>query len=157
MALAQGLEVVAKVTELDIGQLQPGQKVKIVADAYPDREFTGEITRIAPEAVIEENVTSFEVRIKLLTGQNLLRSKMNVDVTFIGKELTDSLVVPTVAIFTENGEQGVMIPGENNQPRFQPVKIGLYLGDKTQILEGIDANQKVFIDLPEESRRREED
>ncbi len=33
LALAQGLEVVAKVTELDIGQLQPGQKVKIVADA----------------------------------------------------------------------------------------------------------------------------
>ncbi|HEY9771999.1 MAG TPA: HlyD family efflux transporter periplasmic adaptor subunit [Coleofasciculaceae cyanobacterium] len=156
LALAQGLEVVAKVTELDIGQLQPGQKVKIVADAYPDREFTGEITRIAPEAIIEENVTSFEVRIKLLTGQNLLRSKMNADVTFIGKQLSDSLVVPTVAIFTENGEQGVMIPDENNQPQFQPVKIGLYVGDQTQILEGIDANQKVFIDLPEESRRREE-
>ncbi len=157
LALAQGLEVIAKVTELDIGQLQPGQKVKIVADAYPDREFEGEIKRIAPEAVIEENVTSFEVRINLITGQDLLRSKMNVDVTFIGKELTDSLVVPTVAIFTEDGEQGVMVPDENNQPQFQPVKIGLYLGDQTQILEGIDANQKVFIDLPEESRRREED
>ncbi|MGF1588994.1 MAG: efflux RND transporter periplasmic adaptor subunit [Pleurocapsa sp.] len=157
LALAQGLEIVAKVTELDIGQLQPGQKVKIVADAYPDREFVGEIKRIAPEAVIEENVTSFEVRINLITGQDLLRSKMNVDVTFIGKELTDSLVVPTVAIFTENGEQGVMIPDENNQPQFQPVKIGLYLGDQTQIIEGIDANQRVFIDLPQKSRRPEEE
>ena len=157
LALAQGLEVIAKVTELDIGQLQPGQKVKIVADAYPDRVFEGEIERVAPEAIVEENVTSFEVRIKLLTGQDLLRSKMNVDVTFIGKELSDSLVVPTVAIFTEDGEQGVMIPDENNKPKFQPVKVGLYLGDRTQIIEGVEADQQVFIDLPEDRKRREED
>ena len=157
LALAQGLESVAKVPELDIGQLQPGQKVKVVADAYPDQEFTGEIKRIAPEAVIEENVTSFEVRVKLLTGQDLLRSKMNVDVTFIGKELSDSLVVPTVAIFTEDGEQGVMVPDENNKPQFQPVKLGLYLDDQIQILEGVDANQQVFIDLPEKKRREKEE
>ena len=156
LALAQGLEVVAKVTELDIGQLQPGQKVQIVADAYPNRVFEGEIKRIAPEAIIEENVTSFEVRVKLLTGQDVLRSKMNVDVTFIGRELSNTLVVPTVAIFTEDGEQGVMILDENDKPQFQPVKVGLYLGDKTQILSGVEANQKVFIDLPENDRRSRE-
>jgi HlyD family secretion protein len=157
LALAQGLEIIAQVPELDVGQLQPGQKVKIVADAYPDREFTGEIKRIAPEAVIEENVTSFEVRVKLLTGQEILRSKMNVDVTFIGKELADSLVVPTVAIFTENGEQGVMVPDANDQPEFKPVKVGIYLGEKTQILEGVEANQPVFIDLPESNKREQEE
>ena len=156
LALAQGLEIIAKVPELDVGQLQPGQKVEVVADAYPDREFTGEIKRIAPEAVIEENVTSFEVRVKLLTGQDTLRSKMNVDVTFIGEELKDSLVVPTVAIFTENGEQGVMVLDEDGLPVFKPVKIGLYLGEDTQIIEGIEANEEVFIDLPE-SRRPEEE
>ena len=153
LALAQGLEIVAKVPELDIGQLEPGQKVEIVADAYPDRQFKGEIKRIAPEAVIEENVTSFEVRVKLLTGQDVLRSMMNVDVSFIGKELSDSLVVPTVAIFTEDGEQGVMIPDENGDPIFQPVTTGLYLGDRTQIVEGVEANQQVFIDLPESTIR----
>ncbi|MEL6437711.1 MAG: efflux RND transporter periplasmic adaptor subunit [Cyanobacteria bacterium J06621_8] len=149
LALAQGLEIIAKVPELDIGQLESGQEVRIVADAYPDREFIGEVKRIAPEAVIEENVTSFEVRVKLVTGQDLLRSKMNVDVTFIGQELENAFVVPTVAIFTENGTPGVMIPGKNNRPEFQPVKVGLYLGEQTQILEGVEANQSVFIDLPE--------
>ena len=153
LALAQGLEVIAKVPELDVGQLQPGQKVKIVADAYPEQVFTGEIKRIAPEAIIEEEVTSFEVRVKLLTGENVLRSKMNADVTFIGKELNNSLVVPTVAIFTQNGKQGVMIPDAEDKPKFQPVKIGLYLGDKTQIIDGVGANQKVFIDLPNQKKK----
>ena len=152
LALAQGLEVVAKVTELDIGQLRSGQKVEIVADAYPDREFMGEIKRIAPEAVIEDNVTSFEVRIKLLTGKEQLRSKMNVDVTFLGEELRDALVVPTVAIVTQQGQTGVMVLNADNKPEFVPVKIGLTLGDKTQILSGIDAAQRVFIDLPKKRR-----
>jgi HlyD family secretion protein len=152
LALAQGLEVVAKVTELDIGQLHPGQKVKIVADAYPDREFLGEVKRIAPEAVVEENVTSFEVRVKLLSGQNKLRSKMNVDATFLGEQLRDSLVVPTVAIVTQEGETGVMVLNAKEQPEFKPVKIGLTLREQTQILSGIKPGQRVFIDLPEEKR-----
>lgn len=157
LALAQGLEVIAQVPELDVGQLKPGQKVKIVADAYPEREFTGAIKRIAPEAVVEEDVTSFEVRVKLLTGEDVLRSKMNVDVTFVGKELSDSLVVPTVAIFTRNGKQGVMVPDADNKPKFQPVKIGLYLGDKTQVLEGVGADKRVFIDLPDQKQNEEEE
>ena len=154
LALAQGLEVVAKVTELDIGQLQPSQQVKIFADAYPEEAFLGRIERIAPEAVIEDNVTSFEVRIRLVTGRDLLRSKMNVDVIFLGKTLADTLVVPTVAIVTQDGETGVMIPGDRNKPKFRAVKIGLSIEDKTQIVSGIDAGEKVFIDLPEEKKSK---
>ena len=156
LALAQGLEIVAQVTELDIGQLQPGQKVKIVAEAYPEREFQGEIKRIAPEAIVDnDDVTFFEVRIKLLSGLELLRSKMNVDVTFLGEELADTLVVPTVAIVTEQGETGVLVPNENDRPEFQPVKIGLTIGDRTQIIEGIEPNERVFIDLPQKNRGKE--
>ncbi len=149
LALAQGLEIVAKVTELDIGQLQPGQQVKIVAEAYPDLEFSGKVKRIAPEAIVDDDVTFFEVRIEVLSGKDKLRSKMNVDVTFLGRELSDTLVVPTVAIVTEQGQTGVMILNENNQPEFKPVKIGLTIGNQTQILEGIDSDERVFIDLPE--------
>ena len=153
LALAQGLEIVAKVPEVDIGQLQQGQKVAIIADAYPENTFEGKVTRIAPEAIIEDNVTSFEVRITLLTGQDKLRSKMNVDVTFLGEELTDSLVVPTVAIVTQQGQIGVMVLNKDNEPEFKSVKIGLTLQDKTQIIEGITSEDLVFIDLPQKYRR----
>ncbi len=63
------------------------------------------------------------MRVKLLTGQDILRSKMNVDVTFMGQELSDSLVVPTVAIFTKDGEQGVMIPGEKTNQHLNQSKL----------------------------------
>ena len=63
IALAKGLEIIAKVPEIDLSQIKIGQPVEIVADAYPDQVFQGKVKAIAPEAIVEENVTSFEVKI----------------------------------------------------------------------------------------------
>jgi HlyD family secretion protein len=157
VAIAKGLEVIAKVPEVDIGQLKPGQLVNIVADAFPDRTFQGRVRRIAPEAVVKQDVTSFEVRIALVTGQEQLLSKMNVDVTFLGQQLKDILTVPTVAIVTKKGETGVMIPGENNKPVFKPITIGQSQDDKTQVLQGLKPGDNVFTDLPEDFKKQQEE
>jgi HlyD family secretion protein len=128
--------------------------VKIVADSFPNLSFRGQVIRIAPEAVVDQNVTSFEVNIAIEPeGQKKLRSKMNVDVTFLGKKIPDALVVPTVAIVTEKGATGVMVPDRNNQPQFKPVTVGLVIDDKIQILDGISPGDRVFIDLPDKARK----
>jgi HlyD family secretion protein len=154
IALAEGLEVLAKVPEVDVTQLKKGQPVEIVADAFPNEVFKGQIKLIAPEAVVEQNVTSFEVRIALVSGEDKLQSGMNADVTFIGNQLEDTLVIPTVAVVTQDGETGVMVVNENNKPEFQPVTLGLTIENQTQILEGLESRDRVFIDLPEELRRQ---
>lgn len=92
VALASGLEILAEVPEVDIGQIRPGQAVEIEADAFPDETFRGVVRIIAPEAIERQNVTLFEVRIDLQTGQSQLLSNMNVTVAFLGDQLTDALV-----------------------------------------------------------------
>ncbi|WP_017306251.1 efflux RND transporter periplasmic adaptor subunit [Spirulina subsalsa] len=150
LAIAQGLEVLAKVPEVDVIRLQPGQPVEIIADAFPNQVFRGRVKLIAPEAVVEQNVTSFEVRIQLdETAESQLLSGMNVDVTFVGVSLGQALTVPTVAVVTEEGQRGVMVVGENNQPEFRPVVFGATLEDKVQVLSGLQPGERVFIDLPD--------
>ncbi|MBW4522920.1 MAG: efflux RND transporter periplasmic adaptor subunit [Scytolyngbya sp. HA4215-MV1] len=149
VALANGLEVIAEVPEVDVSQIKLGQKVEISADAFPDQVFEGRVRLIAPEAVVEQNVTSFQVRVTVLTGKDKLRSGMNSDVIFLGKQLDNALIVPTVAIVTNKGQTGVLVPDNNNKPHFQPVTIGTTIGNQTQILEGIRAGERVFIELPE--------
>ncbi|WP_346293584.1 efflux RND transporter periplasmic adaptor subunit [Sphaerothrix gracilis] len=148
VALASDLEVVAEVPEADINKIEPGQSVEIQADAIPDETFLGEVRLIAPEAIERQNVTLFEVRIELLEGQDQLLSNMNVDVAFIGDAVADALVVPTVAVVTQEGQPGVLIPGDRNRIRYRPVTLGSQVGDQIQILEGIEAGDRVFIDLP---------
>jgi HlyD family secretion protein len=149
VALARDVEVLAKVPEADISQIKPGQVVEIVADAYPDKVFKGRVKLIAPEAVKERDVTLFQVRVAIDTGKDLLQSGMNVDLRFVGQKLRNALVVPTVAIVTNKGQTGVLIPDDKKQPKFQPVTIGSTIGNKIQILEGAKAGDRVFIELPQ--------
>lgn len=151
VALAEGLEILAEVPEVDIQQLRVGQPVEIVADSFPSQTFRGKVRLIAPEAVVKQNVTSFQVRIALETGQEKLLSGMNVDVTFLGDQVSDAVVVPTVAIVTKEGETGVLVPDNKNQPQFRPVTLGTAVNNETQILEGLQPGERVFTDIPKDS------
>jgi len=148
VAIAKGLEVLAEVPEADISQIKPGQRAEIVADAYPDQVFQGRVRLVAPEAVVEQNVTSFQVRVVIETGKNILRSGMNVDTTFLGNKLNDALVVPTVAIATQKGQTGVFVPDRNREPQFRPVTIGATIETQTQVLQGLKPGEQVFIEFP---------
>lgn len=148
VALAQGLEIVAEVPEVDIQQLRPNQPVEIVADAFSDDVFRGRVRLIAPEAVVRQNVTSFEVRVSLETGQDKLLSGMNVDLTFLGEELNDAITVPIGAIVTAQGQTGVLVPDENSKAIFRPVTLGTAVGDQTQILEGLRPGDRIFTAPP---------
>jgi HlyD family secretion protein len=149
VAIANGLEIIAKVPEVDISQIKIGQEVEIVADAFPSEVFKGKVRLIAPEAVIEQNVTSFQVRVTLETGKDKLQSGMNTDLRFIGQKINDALVVPTVAIVTQEGKTGVLIADEKGKPRFQPVTIGTTVDNQTQILSGAKVGDRIFVKLPE--------
>ena len=149
VALANGLEILAKVPEVDLGQIKLGQEVEIKADSFPDETFRGKVRLIAPEAVVEQNVTSFQVRLEITTGKEKLRSGMNTDLVFLGEQLQQALIVPTVAIVTDKGQTGVLVAGPNNKPRFQSVTTGQTIGNETQILKGLQPGESVFVELPE--------
>ncbi|MEA5462322.1 HlyD family secretion protein [Leptothoe sp. PORK10 BA2] len=149
VSIANGLEVIAEVPEADLGQIQINQAAEIVSTAYPENIFTGKVRLIAPEAIERQNVTIFQVKIELETGLDQLRSNMNVDVAFLGNRLSDALVVPAVAVVTQGGETGVLVPDENDKSiRFRPVTLGPQVGEQIQILDGVTSEDRVFIDLP---------
>ncbi|MDF5726128.1 MAG: efflux RND transporter periplasmic adaptor subunit, partial [Rhizonema sp. PD37] len=150
VAVAHGLEVLAQVPETDIGKIKVGQQVEVVADAYPDQVFKAHVHLIAPEAVKDQGVTLFQIRVAIDTGKDTLRSGMNVDLTFLGHPVKNALLVPTVAIVTQKGQTGVLLPDANNKPIFHPVTIGSQVKDQTQILSGVKLGERVFLNPPKD-------
>ncbi|NJM58145.1 MAG: HlyD family efflux transporter periplasmic adaptor subunit, partial [Synechococcales cyanobacterium RU_4_20] len=148
VALAQGLEVLANLPEADISTIRPGQAVEVRVDSYVDQVFQGEVRLISPEAVKEQNVTSFQIRVALTTGESQLRSGMNADLAFVGNVIDNALVVPTVAIVTREGKRGLLLPNAKNEPEFREATAGVTIGNQTQILSGAKLGDRVFIDLP---------
>jgi HlyD family secretion protein len=154
--LSQGLEVIAKVPESDLGRLRTGLPAEVRVDAFPDRRFPARIRQIAPRAVKQNNVTSFEVKLELLNPPPELRIGMTADIDFQTGALPPRTLVPTVAVVTEKGRPGVLLVGEDRQPTFQPVELGVSSGKETQILTGLDSGTRVFIDLPPWSKQKKQ-
>jgi HlyD family secretion protein len=152
--LAQGLEVVAKVPESDIGRIRLGQGASVRVDAFPDRSFASRVKRITPRAIKLNNVTSFDVVLRLLEPPGALRIGMTADVGFQTGQIQAKTLIPTVAVVTEDGRPGVLLVGEGNQPKFQQVELGISSGKSTQILSGLTSGTRVFIDLPPWAKKR---
>ncbi|MGL6133984.1 MAG: efflux RND transporter periplasmic adaptor subunit, partial [Prochlorococcaceae cyanobacterium] len=152
--LSQGLEAVAKVPESDIARIEVDQDAQVRVDAFPDRSFPARVKRITPRAVKLNNVTSFDVYLEFPERPPELRIGMTADVGFQTGGVQAQTLVPTVAIVTEDGRPGVLLVDADRQPLFQPVELGISSGRDTQILSGLEAGTRVFIDLPPWSRRQ---
>lgn len=153
--LASGLEIEAQVPESDIGRIKVGQKAQIRVDAYPERSFAAQVSAISPRAEKNNDVTTFEVTLKLQDPPaGLLRIGMTTDIDFDSGKLPAKPLVPTVSIVTEEGKPGVLVPGSGNEPKFQEVTLGNSSGRQTQVLNGLEPGEKVFIDLPPWASKR---
>jgi HlyD family secretion protein len=151
VALAGELEMVAQVAETDIGKIKIGQEVEILSNAYPERPFHGHVTQIAPEAVVTQNVTTFEVHTTIDDDRKgRLLAGMNVSARFVAGRMDDALLVPTVCIVSRHGKTGVLVPENDGNPTFKPVKVGPTTGTKTVILRGLSAGDSVFSGLTKE-------
>jgi len=97
--------VKADVDEVDIGRIKPGMSAKVVADAYPNQIFHGQVVRIAAQAKVEQNVTSFEVIIKVQNPTRILKAGMNAAVEILVADKKDVLLVANEALMTEKEMQ----------------------------------------------------
>ncbi|MBE7383610.1 MAG: efflux RND transporter periplasmic adaptor subunit [Leptolyngbya sp. SIO1E4] len=153
--LSSGLEIEAKVPEANIAKLRVGQTAEIRSNAYPDQVFAGNIKLIAPRAIRDNEVTVFRVKVTLSTGQDILKSGMNVRLTFIGDPITDALVIPLAAVVTQpDGETGVYLSNEETSaaPAFHPIQIGITTGAQVEVIEGLSPGDRILIEPPADKK-----
>jgi HlyD family secretion protein len=100
MANLDTVQVRALVDETDIGKIQPGMAVSIMVDAYPNRPFEGQVLKIEPQAITQQNVTMFPVLVRIGNRQGLLKPGMNAEVEMHVGRREGVLAVPNAALRT---------------------------------------------------------
>jgi HlyD family secretion protein len=112
MANLDIVQIRSLVPENDVGKVRAGMDVTITVDAYPERPFTGQLLRIEPQALEEQNETLFPVLIRIPNEGNLLRTGMNADVEIHVGSQNRALAVPNAALRTERDlESAAMVLG----------------------------------------------
>ena len=111
------LQVELDIAQADFARLGPAQKAKVTTDAYPDKEYDGEIAQISPEANRQKATVQVKVQVKD-PGKypNVqLRPEMNATVKFLANETPRSstdpsgVYVPSTAIHDRDGKKVVWL------------------------------------------------
>ncbi len=98
MADLSTVQARALVDETDIGRVQPGQRAQVTVEAYPGRTFRGSVSKIEPQAVVDQNVTMFPVLIELANPDRLLKPGMNAEVSVSIARRENVVTVPNEAV-----------------------------------------------------------
>ena len=92
------MQVNANIDESDIGAINPGQAVRFQVDAFPGQTFTGTVSQVRLNPVIEQNVVSYVTVIDVPNPDLRLRPGMTANVTVEVARVDDTLRVPTSAV-----------------------------------------------------------
>ena len=84
------------VTEKDSGQLKVGQTVRVVVDAYPNRNFQGKITTIEPQ--ISTDTRNIRVQATLDNPDHILKPGMFTTTTVVLPDKPPVITVPETAV-----------------------------------------------------------
>ena len=100
MADLEQMQVRTLVDETDMGEIRDGMRASVQVEAYPDLSFIGEVEKIEPQAVVQQNVTMFPVIVRLDNSSSLLRPGMNAEVVVEIAESPAVLLIPNAAVVT---------------------------------------------------------
>jgi HlyD family secretion protein len=98
MADLTEMQVRTLVSETDLGKIQPGMSARVSVEAFPGRTFQGRVTKIEPQAVVEQNVTMFPVLVHLSNQDGSLKPGMNAEVIVEVARREDAVTVPNAAV-----------------------------------------------------------
>ncbi len=146
--------VLASVDESDISKVSVGQPVIITTDAYPGKEFQGEVVRIATRGEVNANVVTFEVKIIVLGDElSLLKPEMTTNVEIVSVRKDDVLLAPVEAVKAQGGQGGVRILREDGTTKVIIVKVGISDGVNREIISGLNEGDKLVVLKGEASSR----
>jgi HlyD family secretion protein len=98
MADLSQMQVRTLVSETDLGKIEPGMSARVSVEAFPGRIFQGRVTKIEPQAVVEQNVTMFPVLVHLDNADGALKPGMNAEVVVEVARRDNALTVANAAV-----------------------------------------------------------
>ena len=145
-AMAQPLFVVQNITpvkmlinisESNYSKVKKGMEVELVADAFPDETFKGKVNLVYP--TIDPRSHTFPVEIIVDNKNEKLRPGMFTRVT-INYGNNFRVVVPDSAVLKQVGadDKYVYVLNEDNTVTYTPVKLGVRMGDRYEIISGLN-------------------
>ena len=133
--------------ESDLADLQPAQKVRVTANAFPGRVFSGTVTNIAPS--LDPATRTVRVRAVVDNPDLLLKAEMYVSVDVVREEsrvAAAGVLLPSKAIFTVDRKSYLFVELAPGQFERRQVEIGTEKDGAVPVTSGVAAGARVVTD-----------
>ena len=135
------LRLRGEVPERFVAELAIGQEVRGSVEAFPGDVLKGRLARISAAADSTSRALTVEATIPNPDGR--LKVGFFCKAAILTKSDAEALVVPVEALVNFAGVTRVFIVDEGGIARTRPVRTGLSLGTKVEIVEGLSRGDRV--------------
>ena len=140
------LQVHLYVDESDFGRVRVGQPVTFRVDAHPGETLRGEIVRLLPQPILQENVVYYLAVVEVIeTQRSLLRPEMTALAQIEAGKKDGVLTLPIQAVRSGSNGWSVLQP-HGAQPQETPVQIGWKESGRVEIVSGLNEGDEVLIE-----------
>jgi len=134
------LRIRIDIPEQAIPEVRVGQSVSITTSAWPDRNFSGRVARIAPNVSATSRTLTVEAEIENSSG--VLKPGQFATVRILQERAMPAVLVPARAVVTDAGVSRVYVI-KNGHAEQRLVQTGQADGDLIEIKNGIAADELV--------------
>jgi membrane fusion protein, multidrug efflux system len=136
------LRVVINVPQIDLANVQVGSPVDIHVDTFPDRIFTGMVSRL--DKLLDASTKTQRVLIDIDNADRKLHAGMFGSVVLHFQHKDEALTIPLAAVDTEGDKHFVFLV-KDGKAKKTAVTIGAAQGDKVEVTDGLDLNSNVIL------------
>ncbi len=134
------LRVRIDIPEQAIPEVRVGQSVSATTSAWPDRNFSGRVARIAPNVTAQSRTLTVEAEIDNSSGA--LKPGQFATVRILQERAEPAVLVPARAVTSEAGVSRVFVI-KNGHAEQRLVQTGQTEGDLIEIRQGVAADEQV--------------
>ncbi|HEY8226190.1 MAG TPA: efflux RND transporter periplasmic adaptor subunit [Pyrinomonadaceae bacterium] len=128
------------IPEQAIPAVQVGQSVSITTSAWPDKNFSGRLARIAPNVSANSRTLTVEAEIENSSG--VLKPGQFATVRILQPRPTSAVLIPARAVLSEAGVNRVFVVKDGHAEQ-RVVQTGQSEGDLIQIKTGVANGEQV--------------
>ena len=115
----RNMRIEAMVSEADVGGVLEGQPVNFTVDAFPGRQFKGEVSQVRFAPITNQNVVNYISVVDVNNADLKLRPGMTANTSIITAQRPGVLRIPNAAL-RFRPPAGTIVAGETNAPGEKP-------------------------------------
>ncbi len=139
------------VHESSVDKVRPGQRATIVMDAFPDKTFHGEVTKVAPlpdqqRSWLNPDLKVYATEVEIEGTYDFLKPGMSAKVEILVEQLNNVIIVPVQVVANRGGKKVCYVLA--SKPKEREVKTGSFNDTFVQILDGLESGEMVLLSPP---------